>query len=122
MCQFWRNWVLQESARRTYLVARYFTHIWQLMTGRRTLGCHRNPPPPQESWTLSSHLWEARSAFGFMTAWRDKRHFVVRRKAILSTLADAEGGDIESFGKMLLTVSLGVEEARAYLASKGTSL
>lgn len=118
----WRDWVLQESARRTYLVARFFSHVWKLLTGRRVGACSRGPPPAHESWTLSSHLWQARDAFDFAVAWRDRSHYVVKRKAILSTLADAGGDDIEVFGKMLLTVSLGVDQAKAYLALKGSSL
>lgn len=124
----WRDWVLQESARRTYLIARFFSHVWKLLTGRRRVGrgahacSQRGPPPAHESWTLSSHLWQARDALDFSVAWRDKSHYVVRRKAILSALAEADGDDIEAFGKMLLTVALGVDEAKAYLVLKGSSL
>lgn len=132
----WRDWFRQESARRTYLIARFFTHLWKLLTGRRA-ACSSGgssssssypqrdddgPPPAHESWTLSAHLWRARDAVEFAAAWRDRRHYVVRRKAILSTLAGAGGDDIEAFGKMLLTVALGVDEARSYLALKGGSL
>lgn len=119
---FWREWVLQESARRTFLIACFFIHVWKLLSGLQPTPCGDMPPLMSQAWTLSSHLWQARDAFDFAAAWRDKKHYVVKRRAILSTLADANGDDIEVFGKMLLTVALGIEEAKAYLSLKGSFL
>lgn len=118
----WKQWVLQESARRTFLIACFFVNVWKLLTGRQVATCRADPVLLGQSWTLSAKLWQAGNAVDFAVAWRGRDHFVVRRRAIISTLANARGDDIETFGKMLLTVSMGVEEARAWLALKGAAL
>lgn len=118
----WRRWALQESARRTFLIACFFAKVWRLLTGRQGAACRGGPDLLGQSWTLSAKLWQARDAVDFAAAWRERKHFIARRKAIRSALAEANGDDIEAFGKMLLTVSMGVEEARAWLALKGASL
>lgn len=118
----WREWVLQESARRTFLIACFFVNVWKLLTGRQVATCRADPVLLGQSWTLSAKLWQAGNAVDFAVAWRERKHYVVRRKAILTTLTDADGDDIEAFGKMLLTVAMGVEEAEAWLALKGASL
>ncbi|KAJ4418713.1 hypothetical protein N0V82_005384 [Gnomoniopsis sp. IMI 355080] len=118
----WKRWILQESARRTFLISCFFVSVWKLFTGRQVRNCNGEPTLLGQSWTLSAKIWQARNAVDFAVAWREKSHYVVRRRAIISTLADAHGDDIEAFGKMLLTVSMGVEEARAWLAVKGAFL
>jgi hypothetical protein len=74
--EFWRNWVLQESMRRTYLMTFFVTQLYWMLSGDmpkkcepRVYLCH--------FWTVSSHLWQAKDAFEFALAWRDKRHFVI---------------------------------------------
>lgn len=120
---FWHDWIFQESARRTYLVARFFIHVWKLLTGQAVAACGDTAPAHlQESWTLSAHLWQAPDPVGFAAAWAGKKHYVVRRKAILSTLADAKGEDVEAFGKMILTTGIGITQAKVWLASIGATL
>lgn len=120
----WQHWVLQESARRTYLVARFLLHAWKLLTGTQPSGCRNDPhwELMTQTWTVSAHLWRARDAADFAMVINEKKSYVVRRKAILSTLADANGDDIDVFGKMLLTASLGEEGAKVWLACKGATL
>lgn len=104
--QFWKQWILHESARRTFLISCFFMKVWKLLTGRQVAGCREDQPDVGRNWTLSAHLWQARDPFEFAAAWQNKKHYVVKRGNILSTLADACGDDVESFGKMLLTVSV----------------
>lgn len=118
----WHDWVFQESARRTYLIARFFLTVWKLLT-RQGTGCQENAPVNQEErWTLSAHLWQASDPVEFAAAWAGKKHFVVRRKAVLSTLADATCDDVEDFGKMILTTAMGITQAKVWLASIGATL
>lgn len=119
---FWKDWILQESARRTYLIACFFISVWRLLTGRQAVTCHGDPILLGQSWTLSAHLWQAKDCIDFALAWRQRKHYVVRRRAIFSTLADAVGDDIDEFGRMLLTVSMGIEDAKLWLAAKGATL
>ncbi|PSR97687.1 hypothetical protein BD289DRAFT_450808 [Coniella lustricola] len=124
----WKQWFLNESARRTFLIACFFANSWRMLTGRQVAGCSKSTSSSHHElyfvhkWTLSAHLWNAKDAYAFSVAWRDKNHYVVRRNKILSTLADAHGDDVDLFGKMLLTVALGIDGAKAWLALKGGSL
>lgn len=120
---FWYDWTFQESARRTYLVARFFLHVWRLLTGQAAAGCSDNPlANREESWTLSAYLWQASDPLDFAAAWAKKKHYVVRRKTVLSTLADARPEDLENFGKMILTTAMGITQAKAWLTSIGATL
>ncbi|ROV95690.1 hypothetical protein VMCG_07632 [Cytospora schulzeri] len=118
----WREWIFQESARRTYLIASFFIRAWKMLTGRPLPGCREDLPLMHEQWTLSAYLWQARDAYAFSLAWRERKHFVVTRRTVMSTLAGAGHDDLEPFGKMLLTVALGIDEAKAWLKMKGAVL
>lgn len=118
----WREWIFQESARRTFMIASFFVNTWKMLTGRPLPGCRADPPLTHEIWTLSAHLWLARDAFEFSLAWGEREHLVVTRRTVMSTLATAGRDDLEVFGKMLLTVALGVDEARAWLRMRGAVL
>lgn len=117
--QFWREWTYQESARRTLLVASFFVHIWKMLTGRPPVRRCGDEELRRQCWTLQARLWGAGSAFEFAAAWRDREHRVVRRGTVRSTMMEAEPGDLEAFGKMLMTAALGVDETEAWFASMG---
>lgn len=120
---FWYDWVFQESARRTYLIARFFLHVWRLLTGQVVAACGQfSPASLEESWTLSARLWQASNPVDFAATWAEKKHYVIRRKAIFSTLADAKCEDVETFGKMIITTSMGITQAKAWLAPIGATL
>jgi hypothetical protein len=74
--EFWQGWVLQESARRTYLTTFFLLQLYLLLKGdvprkcdKKLYLCH--------FWTLSAPLWQAGDAFEFVLAWRGRRHFIV---------------------------------------------
>jgi hypothetical protein len=74
--EFWQTWVLQESARRTYMVVFYIWQLYLLLRGdaprkcdQRLYMCH--------FWTVSAYLWRAGDAFDFAVAWRERKHFIV---------------------------------------------
>lgn len=120
--EFWKAWIYQESARRTFLVASFFVHIWKMLTGQPLVRRWDEEELRRQWWTLSAHLWGAGDALDFAAAWRDRKHLVVRRGAIRSTMMGAEAGDVEVFGKMLMAAALGVDETEAWLASMGARL
>lgn len=120
--EFWKAWIYQESARRTFLVASFFVHIWKMLTGQPLVQRWDDEELKRQCWTLSAHLWGAGDVLDFAAAWRDRKHRVVRRGTIRSTMVDAEAGDVEAFGKMLMTAALGVDETEDWLASMGAKL
>lgn len=120
--EFWKAWIYQESARRTFLVASFFVHVWKMLTGQPLVRRWDDEELRRQCWTLSAHLWRAGDALDFAAAWRDRKHLVVRRGAIRSTMMGAGAGDVEVFGKMLMAAALGVDETEAWLASMGAKL
>lgn len=117
----WKAWVYHESARRTLLVASFFVRIWKMLTGQPLAQHYDDEELKRQCWTLQAHLWNAGNALDFAAAWRDRKHHVVRRGAIRRTMLDLEPGDVEAFGKMLMTAALGVDETEARLASSGAN-
>lgn len=116
---FWESWVFTESARRTFMTACMFLQLYRLLSGGTPLFCNSRLHF-HHSLTVSGHLWDAGDAFEFAVAWRDKRHWVVREDEFLQIVRDAEADDIDAFGRILFTVLLGIDEAKAWFASKGS--
>ncbi|KAJ6446826.1 Meiotic recombination protein rec8 [Purpureocillium lavendulum] len=118
---FWRDWILQESARRTCLFAFFFLQVYRLLAGQRGLTCDGRLGLCH-AWTLSAHLWTAPSAVEFARAWGARRHFVVRDAQFASVLDEAKADDVDRFGRMWISCLLGVDEAEGWFASRGGSL
>ncbi|KAI0400011.1 hypothetical protein F4802DRAFT_620391 [Xylaria palmicola] len=72
--------------------------------------------------TLSAHLWHARDPVAFAVAWRDRPHLVARPWNIWARIDAAGPDDIDELGRMLMTSGMGIEETRAWFASKGGEL
>ncbi|KAH8911161.1 hypothetical protein BR93DRAFT_964975 [Coniochaeta sp. PMI_546] len=119
--EFWQSWVLQESARRTYMTSFFIQQLYLLLKGDIPKKCDSSLYLCH-FWTLSAHLWRARDAFDFALAWRDRRHFVVNNNTIKEVLNEARGDDVEDFGKMILTTLMGIDETKGWLHSRGSTL
>ncbi|KAG8420661.1 hypothetical protein J3459_010877 [Metarhizium acridum] len=105
---FWADWILQESARRTVLLCFFFLQAYRLVAGQKGLECDGRLGLCL-SWTLSAHLWNAGTPVQFARAWRDKRHFVVTDAQFGEVLSEAEAGDVDRFGRMWISSLLGTE-------------
>lgn len=118
----WKDWIFQESARRTLLFTFFFLQAYRVLTGSQNLYrcdgrlglCH--------SWTVSEHLWQAGTALEFRDAWRQKNHFLIIDGQFNVVLSEAKAGDVDLFGKMLLSAAVGIPELEAWFASRGGSL
>jgi len=116
--EFWRSWAFRESVRRTFIVTFFFLQIYRILAGSGPLPCRHSHALPH-CWTLSSHLWNAADAFEFALAWRNENHFLVTNSNIDDALQNAKASDLDTFGKMLLTALLGIEETKGWLAVTG---
>ncbi|KAL7924856.1 hypothetical protein ACQKWADRAFT_260018 [Trichoderma austrokoningii] len=118
----WKDWIFQESARRTLLFAFFFLQAYRVLTCSQSLQqcdgrlglCH--------FWTVSEHLWRAETALEFRDAWRQENHFLVIDGQVGVVLSEAKAGDVDVFGKMLLSAAVGIPELEAWFASRGGSL
>jgi hypothetical protein len=118
---FWRDWIFQESARRTLLFSFHLIVIYDLMTQRHTpVRCYKHLTC--KKWTMSAHLWGAPSAVDFAFAWQTRRHFVMSaadETIFDEVVRDGRADDFETFGKMFLTAYMGVTQAKGWFLSRG---
>ncbi|KAJ5792347.1 uncharacterized protein N7503_008325 [Penicillium pulvis] len=115
---FWDSWILQESARRTVLLAFFFMQIYKVLQGTPNLVCD-GKLGIQHSWYLSSHLWNARSAFDFAVAWAEKPHYIVGNLDFSWVLTSAQPDDLDMFGKMILATLLGIDTTKTWFHRRG---
>ncbi|RSL75429.1 hypothetical protein CEP51_010870 [Fusarium floridanum] len=118
---FWMDWILQESLRRTLLFTFYFMQIYRIMAGYRGLQCDGRMGLCH-SWTLSAHLWNARSPLAFAEAWTNKKHLVVTDALFGKVLQEAMAHDVDVLGRIFISSLLGVDEAEGWFASRGGKL
>ncbi|RAL04672.1 Zn(II)2Cys6 transcription factor domain-containing protein [Aspergillus ibericus CBS 121593] len=119
--QSWSEWVYQESARRTALFTFYLIQIYRLITGDNNLSCDGRLGLIH-SWYLSAHLWSAQTAFDFAVAWNEHQHFLICNGDFVGALQSAQPADVDLFGRMLLSTVLGIDQAKAWLYSRGAIL
>ncbi|KAK1834258.1 hypothetical protein QBC39DRAFT_252628 [Podospora conica] len=119
---FWETWALEESMRRTFVMALFFVRVYQLVTGETPeqmcdgkLGlCH--------SYTVSAHLWRATDAGEFAERWRSKGHFVVKNTDFKEILMNAGADDLDDFTKILLCALLGRDAVAKWFVDRGGCL
>ncbi|KAK3352690.1 hypothetical protein B0T25DRAFT_500981 [Lasiosphaeria hispida] len=119
---FWETWVFQESARRTFLIIFFFLRTYHVLRGRSEKTSCDGKLNLCHSFTLSAHLWGAKDYNDFSEAWNMKKHFVVKNGDFTETLTDAQGDDVDDFGKIFISTVLGIEEAKRWLVARGGSL
>lgn len=73
-------------------------------------------------WTVSEHLWQAETALEFRDAWQQENHFLVVDGQVAVVLSEAKAGDVDVFGKMLISAAVGIPELEAWFTSRGGSL
>jgi len=118
---FWRDWIFQESARRTFLICVFFLQASRLLAGSRSLTCD-SKMILCHSFTLSAYLWDADDPLSFAIAWKEKKHLVVKNSNVADALVEAKCDDIDVFGKIVLTTILGIDTTKGWLLTKGGAL
>lgn len=114
---FWRSWLLHESAQRTMLVAFFLLSTAYLLRGRKSR-CQDHAHLTSRLM-LSSHLWQAKSAFDFAVAWNEKEHLQMRQLELPRVLERALPEDLDTFGRMHLVAAIGVDDVRGWCRMKG---
>lgn len=112
---YWRNWILQESTRRTWLFTKQLLCIYSCLTNRPLAP----PSSPCRAWSLSGRLWRARNAVDFAVAWGVGRRLVANMGRLGEVFETARAEDLDEFGRVLLVCHLGEQEARGWMAVKG---
>lgn len=118
---FWKDWIFQESGRRTLLFTFFLLQAYRILAGKPIDACD-GKLGMCHSFTLSARLWHADSAVEFAKAWEGNRHLVVTNARLELAFKDVQAHDIDSFGRILITSILGIDEAEGWFASHGGSL
>lgn len=118
---FWKLWILEESARRSIIVALFLIQVLRIFRGDTDIRCD-GKLGVLHSWYFSAHLWTASSVYEFTTAWTEKRHFIVHNADFNQVLEEAQPNDVDVLGKMLLVTSRGVDVIRDWFFRRGAIL
>lgn len=117
---FWERWTLQESTARTFLAAFFLMQLTRLLSGVDPAPCTARTAI-WNHWTLAARLWRAADPVEFAQAWNETngKLFIVSPSTMDRVLRDCGVEDVDAFGKMIFTTTLGFEEIRGWFASKG---
>ncbi|KAL8287882.1 hypothetical protein RB597_000128 [Gaeumannomyces tritici] len=117
---FWERWTLHESTARTFLAAFFLVQLTRLLSGADPAPCTARTAL-WNHWTLAARLWHAAGPVEFAQAWNEAggRLYVVSPSTIDGVLRDCGVDDVDTFGKMIFTTTLGLDEIRGWFASKG---
>lgn len=118
---FWRDWVFQESGRRTLIFTFFLLQAHRVLSGQPVSSCDGRLGMCH-SFTLSAPLWHARSPVEFARAWSETSHLVVVNASLGKVMGEARAHHVDLFGKIVLTSIVGVDEAEGWFASRGGSL
>ncbi|KAI0140705.1 hypothetical protein BJ166DRAFT_108787 [Pestalotiopsis sp. NC0098] len=117
----WERWIFAESVRRTIVMAYSVLSLYELL---KNPDCEEDPDPwsYMHRWTLSRHLWEAKSPAEFRRAWAEKPHFVMENHSFQRFLEQGRGADVDEFAAILLSVYIGVDATEEFMASHETEV
>ncbi|KAK3295413.1 uncharacterized protein B0H64DRAFT_424156 [Chaetomium fimeti] len=118
---FWEEWIMRESARRTLLLLNILWVLYPLLRSGSPILCDKNAHGGLR-FTASAHLWHAEDAVEFALAWGQRKHYMVVNSKCVDILAEAQPDDIDQYGRMWLTATLGVDEVKGWFISKGGRL
>jgi hypothetical protein len=113
----WKAYVFRESARRTLLAIFHIVAVCNLLQGRLISCAHSLVS--ENRITISAQLWGATSAFDFAVAWNANRHYVVKDLDFTNMLEAASAVDVDSFGKMMMASTMGIDDTRGWFHTHG---
>ncbi|KAF2828654.1 hypothetical protein CC86DRAFT_288181 [Ophiobolus disseminans] len=116
----WAAYMFRESFRRTILSLYLFITLCYLLRGE-TAPCSTHLAFGNR-FTLSAHLWNAKSAFEYAIAWNDEKHFLIEGLDFTEVMTSASPEDVDAFGKMIMIGLQGEDDIRGWLHTKGSTL
>ena len=119
--EFWNDWILQESARRTFLMVQIYRQIYRRLCGMPPLQCDGQMYLCRY-WTMSAHLWGANDALKFAEAWGLRKQFLSVNANFRAMVDVAMAEDVDDYSKMMLTGLMGIDEFKGWMMSRGGSL
>jgi hypothetical protein len=113
----WKSYIFRESARRTALSIFHITVMCTLLSGQLKSCAHHIAM--NNRVTLSAHLWQAKNAFDFAVAWKEKNHFVIKELDFSDVLKNARPDDLDVWSNMMLVGLQGIDDMRGWYHTRG---
>ncbi|KAK4221578.1 hypothetical protein QBC38DRAFT_376873 [Podospora fimiseda] len=120
--KYWEEWVMQESARRTFVTILFFVQTYRLLRGIMPSGCEGKLAGRSCVFTVGSGVWNAMGPVEFAKAWGEGRRWVILNTCFHDIINHARGEDLDTFNKMVLSSIWGIEETKAWLSMSGGCL
>jgi hypothetical protein len=106
----WRRWLIEESSRRTVIVAFMLKGVYSyLKLGRDTV------PDLRVSFTAQAALWNSQSEISWQRAQGEKEWLEVRVTHWDEAIAKAKPDDLEELGVLVMVMLKGTEAAGKWL-------
>ncbi|KEY69351.1 hypothetical protein S7711_09743 [Stachybotrys chartarum IBT 7711] len=112
----WERWIFAECVRRTIYLAHSTLMLYAMLKDSAESAelqfwtyAHR--------WTLSRHLWEAKSAAEFARKWKEKPHFIITNYALNHFLKFGRGDEVDDFAEIMLSIYLGRDAATEFISA-----
>jgi hypothetical protein len=120
--KIWMRWIFHESARRTAIASLLLSRISKRLRGAMPSACEWDLYTDY-SWTPNSSLWSAHSATEFMTVWcSNAKTPPMSVYSFLEMSTNMKAADMDIYAKMLLTGTLGFQEAKEWFEVRGAEL
>lgn len=116
----WHAYIFRESLRRTVLSLHHLLTICSLLRGQLK-SCSKQLGLGGKL-TISTQLWNAKTAFEYALAWNNQRHFLVHELDFAEVLKEAMPDDIDTIGKMMMIGLQGEDDIRGWFYTRGGCL
>jgi hypothetical protein len=107
----WREWILAESVRRTWLAANITQSVY-LTLKQGWANC-----PGGVMFTAQTELWDAPSACRWAKACREYNHFFLHSLQADKLFTEARANEIGDFGRLILVVTYGLGRVENWAGS-----
>ncbi len=118
---FWHDWILHESAMRTFLFSLFLLQSYRLLSGLVSPHCDARFHLCR-AFTVSLPLWSADTVAAFAEAWNGRRYYIVTNASFDDMLRDGNAEDVDAFAKILMCSAKGIDEVEEWFVARGSSL
>ncbi|KAI1614674.1 hypothetical protein EDD36DRAFT_234543 [Exophiala viscosa] len=113
----WESWIFAECVRRTIIMAHSFLKIYEMMRGPAQ-GDDQGVWACVHRWTISRHLWEAKSPSEFAHMWKERPQFIISNYSFEHFLQHGRADSLDEFAEILLRVYMGADAMKEFVSSR----
>lgn len=117
----WRQWMLDESTRRTIIMVFILVQVFKLLRGEQLQGCGSDSLVAH-SFTVSASMWAAKDTSEFTHALLRRDYIFVRNTDVTEVIASTRADQLDDHAKIYLAGYLGVDQLRHWMSNRGEVL